>query len=48
MKPLEEWVEKIIGSRPPMKSERRLLEYKNWVAQQRSASEKRFGPKERD
>ena len=48
MKPLEEWVEKITGSRSPMKSERRLLEYKSWVAQQRSSSEKRFGPNERD
>ena len=48
MKPLEEWVEKITGSRPPMKSERRLLEYKSWVAHQRYASEKRFGPNERD
>ena len=46
MKPLEEWVEIITGSRGPIK--RCLREYKSWVTQQRSASEKRFGPNERD
>ena len=46
MKPLEEWVEKTTVSRSPVK--RRLREYKSWITQQRSASEKRFGPNERD
>ena len=46
MKPLEEWVEKITDSRNPEK--RRLRDYKSWIAQQRNASEKRFGPNERD
>ena len=46
MKPLEDWVETITESTCPVK--RCLHDYKSWVTQQRSASEKWVGKNEQE